>query len=210
MIGKASSIALVLCAAAAAWPGAGAAAAQGGSGDRLSRGIEAHNAALSGDAGALDEALLLLGTEGWQRPAIGLAYHGSALTIEASREKKAGRLAAALGLVDSGLKEIDEAVVREPGSKEARLLRLENSLALAEESPVDRSMEAKEDIAFLRARWADLASEERSIVELDDGRLALFRKSLNEAMGHWRKSTLEAPESPAAGRARGLLARYGD
>jgi hypothetical protein len=48
---------------------------EGGEGDRLERGIRAHNAALAGDDVSIDEALRLLGPDGWVRPGIALAYH---------------------------------------------------------------------------------------------------------------------------------------
>lgn len=177
---------------------------------RLASGIKAHNAALAGDDASIDEALRQLGPDGWTRPTTALAYHGSALTIEASRAKKENKLLKALELIDSGAKEMDEAVGADPTAIEVRIVRMENSASLIEESPVDRKAQADEDIAFLREAWADLSPINRAFVDLDAGRLALARKKLGEAMGLWRSATLEAPGSEPAGRAQKLLARYGD
>lgn len=177
---------------------------------RLASGIKAHNAALAGNDASIDEALRLLGPDGWTRPTVALAYHGSALTIEASRAKKANKLLKALQLIDAGAKEMDEAVTTEPTAVEVRILRMENSAALIEESPVDRQAKADEDIGFLRGVWAGLGPIDRALVDLDAGRLALARKKLDEAMGLWRTATLEAPGSEPAARAQKLLVRYGD
>jgi hypothetical protein len=177
---------------------------------RLRRGMEAHNQASVGTPGALARALELLGPEGWTRPPRALAYHGSAVTLQARDANAAGKLMQALAFIEAGAKEIDEAVRLEPGNMEIRILRLENSLALLEGSPVDRSGAADEDIAILAARASDLAPETAAILELDRGRLSLHRRRLNEALGFWRAAVRAAPESDAARRARALLARYGD
>jgi hypothetical protein len=178
--------------------------------DRLARGVAAHDAVLAGENGRLDEALRLLGPEGWGRPSLALAYHGSALTISASLAKKAGNLAKALALLDEGTKEIDSAEAADPGNPGVRLLRLENSVSLIEASPVDRRPQASEDLSFLRTKWAELRPEDRAVVELDSGRLALADSKLDDADASWRKAVREAPASEAAGRARKLLARYGE
>ena len=179
-------------------------------GDRLARGIRAHNAINAGDDSQIEAALSLLGPDGWDRPNLALAYHGSVLTLEAARAKKEGKLMEALGLLDSGTKEIDEALRRDPAMIDLRILRMENSMALVEGSPVDRKKEASEDIDFLRGQWNSLGAEWKATVELDSGRLALANKRINEALSSWRKATQEAPDSDAANRARKLLARYGD
>ena len=177
---------------------------------RLARGIAAHDAVRAGDFSRLGEALKLLGPEGWDRPSLAEAYHGSALTLEALKAKKDGKLLEALGFIDTGTKEIDEALRKAPEDQEARLLRMENSLDLCETSPVDRGKEASSDIAFLRSSWASLSPESRAIVELDSGRLALAAKRLGEALGSWRSAVREAPDSETATRARKLIARYGE
>jgi tetratricopeptide (TPR) repeat protein len=184
------------------------AAAQGG--DRLQKGIEAHNAALAGDEGRIAVALALLGPEGWDRPPLALAYHGSVITLQASQAKREGKLMKALGLIDAGTKEIDRALDSDRANLELRTLRMENSLVLYEASPIDRRKLAVEDLACLRTRWAELKPEARSAVELDSGRLSLADKRLDEAFAFWRKAVREAPGSDAAARARKLLARYGD
>jgi hypothetical protein len=186
----------------------GLAAAQAG--DRLALGIKDHDAALAGDEVKVVEALRLLGPEGWDRPPLALAYHGSALTLEASFAKKKGSLMKALSLIDEGTKEIDSAISLDPGDIELRKLRMENSVSLVEASPVDRKPEAAGDIACLRTRWAELQPEERALVELDSGRLALAERRLGDANVFWRKAVREAPGSPSASRAKKLLARYGD
>lgn len=186
----------------------GSAAAQAG--DRLAKGIEAHNDSLAGDAARLGDALRLLGPEAWDRPPLALAYHGSAITLEASFAKKAGNLIKALTLIDEGTKEIDSAAAIDPGNIGIRLLRIENSSAIVENSPVDRRPQATEDIAYLRTRWAELKPEERAVVELDSGRLSLADSSLGEAVASWRKAIREAPGSDGASRAKKLIARYGD
>ena len=179
-------------------------------GDRLSRGIRAHNAINGGDDSQIEAALSLLGSDGWDRPNLALAYHGSVLTLEAARAKKEGKLMEALGLIDRGTKEIDEALRRDPTMVDLRILRMENSIALIESSPVDRKKEASEDIDFLREQWNSLGAEWKATVELDSGRLALANKHINEALSSWRKAELAAPGSEAANRAKKLLARYGD
>ena len=186
----------------------GSAAAQAG--DRLAQGIDAHNALLAGDDAELGAALRLLGPEGWDRPPLGQAYHGSAVTLEASVAKKAGKLIKALTLIDEGTKEIDSAEALDPGSIALRLLRIENSLALVEGSPVDRKPQATGDISYLRTRWTELRPEEKAIVDLDSGRLSLADRRLGEAMASWRAAIRDAPDSDAASRARKLLAHYGD
>jgi len=178
--------------------------------DRLAQGIEAHNAGLAGDSAKIDEALKLLGPEGWDRPPLALAYHGSAVTLEASLAKKAGKLIKALTLIGEGTKEIDSAATLDPGNIALRLLRIENSVALVEASPVNRKPQASGDIACLRTRWPELKPEEKAVVDLDSGRLALADRRLGEAMASWRASIRDAPDSDAAARARKLLARYGD
>jgi tetratricopeptide (TPR) repeat protein len=177
---------------------------------RLERGIAAHDAALAGDESKVGEALKLLGPEGWDRPPLALAYHGSAITLEAAHAKKTGELMNALGFIDEGAKEIDAAAVLDPQAVAIRLLRIENSVALAESSPVDRKPVAAADIAYLRTRWGELEPEARAIIELDEGRLSLAGKRLGDAMGSWRKAIREAPTSEAAARAKKLLQRYGD
>jgi len=178
--------------------------------ERLVRGVAAHDAVLSGESGRLDEALRLLGSEGWARPPLALAYHGSALTLSASLAKKAGNLARALALLDEGTKEIDSAEAADPSNPGIRLLRLENSVALIESSPVDRKTQAAEDLPFLRTKWTELRPEDRAVVELDSGRLALADSKLDDANACWRKAVREAPASDAASRAKKLLARYGE
>jgi hypothetical protein len=209
---------LVFAAASSAMAEADAAAQE-----RLARGVAAHNAlnaaingadpATAGAAADLktkaDEALRLLGPEGWDRPPLALAYHGSALTLEAAMAKREGKLMAALDLIGSGTKEIDQAMRLDPKGFETRVVRMENSLALLETSPSDRSAQAAEDIAYLRSIWADLVPEVKATVELDEGRLAIHQKRLSDALAAWRKATREAPGSEAAGRAKKLLARYG-
>jgi hypothetical protein len=180
------------------------------SADRLERGIRAHDAVNSGDESQIGEALALLGADGWDRPDVALAYHGSVVTLEAAKAKKAGKLIDALGLIASGTKEIDEAVKRSPSTIEIRMLRMENGMALVETSPANRKAVVAQDIAFLRGRWADLNAEAKAIVELDTGRLALANKKLGEALAAWRKACREGPDSDAATRAKKLLARYGD
>jgi hypothetical protein len=179
-------------------------------GDRLAQGIKAHDDALAGDEASVGEALRLLGPEGWERPPLALAYHGSAFTLEASLQKKAGKLMKALTRIDDGTKEMDSALALEPGNIRIRLLRMENSIALVEESPVDRRPQLVEDIASLRNRWEELKPEEKALVELDSGRLALADRRLGEANAFWRKAVREAPGSKADARAKKLLARYGD
>jgi hypothetical protein len=204
-------LALALAWAAAAASAQSASATEGA---RLERGIAAHNAAVAGGAASgaasLAEALRLLGPEGWDRPPLALAYHGSALTLEASAAKKAGDLVKALARLDEGAGELDEAVALDEASVEIRFVRMENSLALTEGSPVDRRPQAAEDLGWLRTRWAELKAEERALVELDRGRLAISERRSGEAMAAWRDSVREAPGSEAARRARKLLARYGD
>ena len=178
--------------------------------DRVERGIKAHNAGLAGDDASIEEALRLLGPDGWDRPPLALAYHGSALTLQASLAKKEGDLLKALTRIDEGTKEIDAAAALSPGDLDIRMLRVENSVALIEASPVDRRPQAIGDIAWFRSRWAELKSEDRSLIELDSGRLSLADRRLGEAMAYWRKSIREAPESEAASRAKKLLERYGD
>jgi hypothetical protein len=184
--------------------------AAGQNGDRLARGIRAHNAINAGDDSQIEAALSLLGSDGWDRPNLALAYHGSVLTLEASKAKKEGKLMEALSLIDKGTKEIDEALRRDPTMVELHILRMENSMALVESSPVDRKKEASEDLDFLRGQWDSLGAEWKATVELDSGRLALANKHINEALSSWRKATQEAPLSDAANRAKKLLARYGD
>ncbi len=186
--------------------------AQDGDGfeSRLLRGIQAHDQVLAGDTAALARALDLLGPEGWTRPPLALAYHGSALTLQAQEAKAAGKPMRALSLIKDGTKEMDEAVRLEPGDLALRVLRLENSLALLEGSPVDRSREAEEDIAVLAARSGELAPETLAVLELDRGRLALYRRRLDSALGFWRAAARTAPGSAAAVRARTLLSRYED
>ena len=201
-----ASIAYALAIAFIALPASAAAQV----GDRLARGIEAHDAVFAGDFSRLVEAQRLLGSEGWDRPPLALAYHGSALTLEASLAKKKGSLMKALSLIDEGTKEIDSAMALDPGDIELRALRMENSVSLVEASPVDRKPEAEADIAYLRTRWAELGSEKKALVELDSGRLALAGRRLGDANGFWRKAVREAPDSDAAARAKKLIARYGD
>jgi hypothetical protein len=190
----------------------GAAAQEGGrsAADRLALGIAAHEAAAEGQADRLGEALRLLGPEGWDRPPIALAYHGSALTLAASQAKEKGDLMKALARIDEGTGEIDEALCLDRADLGIRLLRMECFLALAEQSPVDRRAQAAEDAAYLRTRWAELNSGEKALVELDQGRLALSERRSGDAMASWRRAIREAPESEAAARARKLIARYGD
>lgn len=188
----------------------GAAAWAQGSETRLERGIQAHNQALSGDSSAIELALSLLGPDGWERPAMALGYHGSALTLKAQAAMKDGKALAALSLIDSGAKEMDAAVKSDPGNIELRVLRLENSIALIESSPVDRKPAARDDIAALEAAASSLSPEVAAIVDLDKGRLALKEKRVGEAMAAWRSAVRRAPGSEAASRARVLLARYGD
>ncbi len=181
-------------ASAPAWAQDGAA--------RLASGIKAHNAALAGDDASIDEALRLLGPDGWTRPTTALAYHGSALTIEASRAKKANKLLKALELIDSGAKEMDEAVATDPTAIEVRIVRMENSAALIEESPVDRKAQADEDIAFLRGAWAVLV---RSIeLSSTSTRVALRSRARSSARrwacGALRPSKLRAPSRQAGRR----------
>jgi tetratricopeptide (TPR) repeat protein len=178
--------------------------------ERLERGIAAHEAAAAGKAASLEEALRLLGPEGWDRPPLAFAYHGSALTLAASQAKKAGDLLKALARIDEGVKEIDEALRLDPMNIEIRFLRMENALALSEESPVDRKALAATDADYLRTRWAELKAEDRALVELDQGRLALAERRSGEAMASWRRAIREAPGSGAALRAKKLIARYGD
>jgi hypothetical protein len=185
-------------------------ASGGDESDRLARGIAAHDAVRAGDFSRLGESLELLGPEGWDRPSLAEAYHGSAMTLEALKAKQDGKLLEALGFIDTGTKEIDEAVRKAPEDQDARLLRMENSLDLCETSPVDRSKEASSDISFLRSRWASLSPECRAIVELDSGRLSLAGRRLGEALGSWRSAVRDAPASEAATRARTLIARYGE
>ena len=116
----------------------------------------------------------------------------------------------ALTRIDEGTKEIDAALALDPGEPDMRILRMENSVALVESSPVDRRPQAIADIAWLRAKWTELKPEDRSVVELDSGRLSLADRRLGEAMAYWRKAIREAPESDAASRAKKLLKRYGD
>jgi hypothetical protein len=177
--------------------------------DRLQRGIAAHNAISGGDDGRIEEALALLGPEGWQRPPLALAYHGSVLTLEASKARREGKLGPALKYIEDGVKEIDEALSLDPASVELRCLRMENSMALVETSPSDRKEEVAEDISFLRGKWDSLGGEIKALVELDSGRLSLARKRLGEALASWRKAVRESPDSGAAVRARKLLSRYG-
>jgi hypothetical protein len=179
-------------------------------GDRLARGIQMHNAINAGDDSQIEAALSLLGSDGWDRPNLALAYHGSVLTLEAAKAKKEGKLLTALGLLNAGVKEIDEALRRDPTMVELHILRMENSMALVETSPVNRKKEAGEDIDFLRGQWNSLGAEWKATVELDSGRLALANKHINEALSSWRKATQEAPLSDAANRAKKLLERYGD
>jgi tetratricopeptide (TPR) repeat protein len=178
--------------------------------DRLAQGIKAHNSGLAGDEASIGEALRLLGPDGWDRPPLALAYHGSAITLQASLAKKEGDLMKALTRIDEGTKEIDAALALDPGDSGLRILRMENSVALIEASPVDRRPQAVGDRAWLRARWAELKPEDRSLVELDSGRLSLADRRLGEAMAYWRKAIREAPGSEAASRAKKLLERYGD
>jgi tetratricopeptide (TPR) repeat protein len=178
--------------------------------DRLAQGIKAHNAGLAGDSASIGEALRLLGPDGWDRPPLALAYHGSAITLLASLAKKEGDLMKALTRIDEGTKEIDAALALDAGDPDMRILRMENSVALVESSPVDRRPQAIADIAWLRAKWTELKPEDRSVVELDSGNLALADRRLGEAMACWRKAIREAPESDAASRAKKLLKRYGD
>jgi tetratricopeptide (TPR) repeat protein len=177
--------------------------------DRLARGIAAHDAINGGDESRIAEALSLLGPELWQRPPLALAYHGSILTLEASKANREGKLVAALKFIDDGVNEIDKAVSLDPKSVELRCLRMENSMALVETSPSDRKKEIAEDIAFLRGAWADLDGEVKALVELDSGRLSLAQKRLSEALASWRKAVRESPDSEAAARARKLIGRYG-
>jgi hypothetical protein len=204
-------IAALGAALAILFPG-GASAQEGGrsAADRLALGIAAHDAAAEGKADKLEEALRLLGPEGWDRPPIALAYHGSALTLAASQAKEKGDLMKALARIDEGAGEIDEAIRLDPKRIEIRIVRMETSLALSEESPVDRRPKAVEDIAYLKARWAELNPGEKALVELDQGRLALAERRSGEAMASWRRAIRAAPDSEAAARARKLIARYGD
>jgi hypothetical protein len=201
-----AALAYSLCSPFAALPAAAAPATDA----RLAQGIAAHNAAMAGDELSLAEALRLLGPEGWERPQLALAYHGSALTLEASYAEKAGNLAKALAFLEKGAKEIDEAVALDPSAIPVRIVRMDNSTSLIESSPADRKAEAAQDIAFLRSAWATLESGDRALVELDEGRLAIAERKAGPAMTAWRKAIREAPASPAADRARKLLARYGD
>ena len=164
----------------------------------------------TGEREFADRIRVGLGPEGWDRPPLGQAYHGSAVTLEASVAKKAGKLIKALTLIDEGTKEIDSAEALDPGSIALRLLRIENSLALVEGSPVDRKPQATGDISYLRTRWTELKPEEKAIVDLDSGRLSLADRRLGEAMASWRAAIRDAPDSDAASRARKLLAHYGD
>ncbi len=196
---------LLLVVVGSSWP-----QSAGGEDSRLLQGIRAHNQAFGGDPNALSLALKLLGPEGWNRSPLALAYHGSALTLQAQSAKAAGKLMEALSLIDAGTKEMDEAVRVDSANLSIRVLRLENSLALIEGSPVDRSQQAKEDIEVLAARVLELSPEAGAIVDLDRGRLALSERRLEAALGLWRAAIRAAPDSEAAARARKLLARYGD
>ena len=189
----------------------GAAFAQGDQdATRLAQGIKAHDAINSGDDSQIGSALKLLGPEGWARPNLALGYHGSVVTLAASKAKKDGKLADALRLIDEGTQEIDEAVRRDPSAIALRILRMENSIALVETSPVDRKAFVSTDIAALQGRWGELDADSRAVVDLDSGRLSLVNKKISEALASWRKAIKDAPDSDAAKRAKKLIARYGD
>ena len=114
---------------------------------QVTKGIEIHDKARSGNFNELQKALTLL--EPYTKTdSVACAYYGSCLTLCAAECVEDNPIKA-LEYLDKGGKYLDEAVKLDSKNPAIRLMRLENGIEVSRTSPVKRYSVVADDVDFL-------------------------------------------------------------
>jgi hypothetical protein len=172
---------------------------------QLAAGICYHNLARANPEAWLKPARQIL-EKSARTSAIGQAYLGSVQTIAGGAAIKQGDVAAATAGVEQGLKNIDDALAKEPGNVTIRILRLSNGLEVAKASPWQRYDLLRQDADFLIAKLKGFTPDLQSQVWCLAGDLALATKKLDAALDNYDRAARAAPASAFGKKARAALA----
>ncbi len=139
---------------------------------------------------------------------LALAYYGSALTLQAGIYADEGDIFKATALLEKGINFIDEAVGHAPDLSDLRFLRLVNSVALSEASPLNRMDMAKQDLSVLESRYNSFNARQKAVFRLYQAKIAIFDGRIEDALGSLEQSIRECPHSDIAKQAEALLAEW--
>jgi tetratricopeptide (TPR) repeat protein len=171
-------------------------------------GIVCHNLAANGLGEYIPKAIDYCRQASEKKPSpLALGYLGSALTLQAGNDFRKNDMQAAMQNLQEGVRQLDEGVAQSPKNVSLRILRVENSLALSEGSPLNREDKIKEDMAFLKSAYDSLPAELRSFFYLKEAQLYLKSKNIDLAAQSFEKAIQAAPASANARQAQAALAK---
>jgi len=177
--------------------------------EEINRGIGYHERAQTEPEGNIERGQEILRPYINEYP-LAKGYYGSLITLEAGAYAKRNNVLRAMALLDEGTSLIDEAVRSAPTLAELRVLRMVNSYALSNQSPLDRYGIMKTDIDWLEANRNLLDAKLRGLLELYKGLYYLKNSRINNAITAFEACITVSPRSPEAREAERQLKRYGE